>query len=603
MKDGLAKELADFLAARGWSEKCEMYAECLHDVRRLKKVNEPTVSIVVIAWKYNPLILENFKILERQRRFGHELIFVDNGAGDEAFAEILPHVDTLVSLSSNTGAYLARNLGAVFSSAPLLLFLDDDALPEEDFIPQCLRAFEMYDIVSMRGAIFPRTDNPLNFLPVHYYFGNEPLAMFAEVEGLTAYKSDVFFEVGGWDDGIIFGCGGLELGYKIAQARPDLRRQIYYPWMVAYHDYIDSIDLLAKKAGKQSASKTRLNNIHPDIDDFHKHYMQFRNHPELVVSKDTYDDTNFSDLPARRRPFNRELYQLLSFRNMQHKYGMYERAIHEVRAVRRAEAPMISVVVSAKKTGAALIETVRRLRDENRVRAEIIIVQNGPDENRNNTLQELADHFVHLRIESTTAAANNIGSLFARAPILLFLGEKAIAAPNILGAHWDAYIQYEPIAVRGSCEPLDENNPLNERATHFHPGNDVIPRYGDLTENVSYLSEAFFGVKGFFDALPDNEGIEIASRLNLFFNNDFRRQLYSPSPVIQMDYAGAIEELEQKKRDETDSWKIINHNRPYCLGYLKAYKNAEKAGMFRRLPGKRAVSNLSGPDTASALNG
>ena len=48
---------------------------------------------------------------------------------DAEMAAVRPWVDIVVTLNTNTGAYLSRNIGAVFANAPILLFVDDDAMP------------------------------------------------------------------------------------------------------------------------------------------------------------------------------------------------------------------------------------------------------------------------------------------------------------------------------------------------------------------------------------------------------------------------------------------------------------------------------------------
>jgi len=584
MHSSVIEFLTAALQEKDWGHKFGIYSECVDDFQRLQTVEDPKLSVVIISWKYKSRLLNCLKILEKQRGYGHETIFVDNGAGAEAFSEIMPYVDTLISLNHNTGAYLSRNVGALFSRAPILLFLDDDALPEEDFILQCLRAFELHDIISLRGAVLPNTLNPLNFLAPHYFFGNEPLVMPSNLEGVTAYKADVFFKIGGWDDDIVFGHGGIELSYRITQAYPDLRKQIYYPGMVIYHDYVDSLDLLAEKDQKQATSKKRLEEKQPDINNFISQMILLQNqrHPldASIESRKTWRDP----LPERRRAFNADFYEILGSRGMHDKYGMYEHAVCSHHEVRHVNDPMVSVIVQCDSFCEEIRESMQHIRNEKKVTAQIIIVQDGPVEEPNVELQEVADHFVHLRAGLTAATAKNIGSLFAESPILLFLDHKAIVSPGILEAYCKAFIAYEPFAIRGACAVLDKNNPYNKRSEHFYLGGDVIPRYGDLPENTAYLSEAFYAVKGFFDPLPDLEGIEISSRLSYLSNHAFIQQLYSPHPLIHMDAARTKDEYEQQRQDSANAWKLLQARRPMCLKYMQVYKEAEKSGLFRPLP-------------------
>lgn len=73
------------------------------------------------------------------------------------------------------------------------------------------------------------------------------------VEG-TPYLQQLFFAVGGWDDEIIFGGGGIDLAFRLLQVESDRRKQIYSPVPIVYHDYAANEEHLALKHKKERVS-------------------------------------------------------------------------------------------------------------------------------------------------------------------------------------------------------------------------------------------------------------------------------------------------------------------------------------------------------------
>ena len=177
-KTGLSKKdkekLKPCLARVGWQEKEILYNSHFEWVMDLNYVKSPRVSVVVTSWRFDPDTLENFQSLDAQRHHDFELIFVNNGAPEDEFRDLMPYIDVYVKLNKNTGAYLSRNIGAIFAKAPVIIFLDDDGIPEADFVKAHLEAFDAYDIIAARGVCNPKTDNPRNRFAMHYYLGNRP---------------------------------------------------------------------------------------------------------------------------------------------------------------------------------------------------------------------------------------------------------------------------------------------------------------------------------------------------------------------------------------------------------------------------------------------
>lgn len=293
----LIKKLCSQLKTIGWSHKKDLYSPCMDVLIQNKGNNNPAISIIVISWRLHPDTIKNFQILEKQRDQNFELIFVDNGGKPGEFNELKPYVDTYVRLNTNTGAYLARNVGAVFAKSPILFFLEDDGIPAENIIQAHLDAHEKYDVIAVRGVYLPKTENPLNSMARHYYLGEKPYPRFGDLEGNISYKAESFFRGGGWDDKIIFGHGGIDLCYRLLQIDPDMRKYIYHPDPVIHHDYVIDEQHFAEKRKKQSRSWEYLKHKHGSaIEKFFACWDKFIAKDKVLLTRQTTNLKNEQSL-------------------------------------------------------------------------------------------------------------------------------------------------------------------------------------------------------------------------------------------------------------------------------------------------------------------
>lgn len=278
------KEFKNFLIDKDWNYKEKLYEPFFDNAYLINKIKNPSASIIVISSRNHPDTLKNFQILKKQRNENFELIYVNNGFDGGKKEYIKKFVDIFINLNVNKGAYLARNIGAVFSSSKILIFLDDDAIPAKDFVYQHINNFNKYDVIAVRGVVLPKTKNKFNDLAKHYYLGDKSFPIYSCIEGNSSYISKFFFEVGGWDDNIFFGGGGIDLSIRLSKIEPELRKQIYSPKPIIYHDYVVSRDHLINKKNKQKISRKRLKNKHPNWDMFIKSWDKLRNE-KLIPSR------------------------------------------------------------------------------------------------------------------------------------------------------------------------------------------------------------------------------------------------------------------------------------------------------------------------------
>ena len=281
-RESAPADLARALAAWGWEYKQPLYAPVFAGVQRLREAPDTGMSVVVVTWNPGGGTCICLEALKRLGGMEFELVLVDNGAGRDACAPLEEHADVVVRLGGNTGAYLSRNLGALFATGEALCFVDDDGLPDPGFVLRHARALADHDVLSVRGVCRPATDNPLNAIAGHYHLGDAPFPRFSDMEGNSSYLAGAFRALGGWNDAIRFGHGGVELACRLWRLVPDPARQIYHPGPVLAHDYTADEASLARKRERQARAKAQVKALHPDICDFLAMWKDYKGRTDLV---------------------------------------------------------------------------------------------------------------------------------------------------------------------------------------------------------------------------------------------------------------------------------------------------------------------------------
>lgn len=297
LQDGLLhiKNLFFKKYLNSWKSKLELYESVFDYYSIIKNIESPEISIVIISWRKHPDTFKNLTILKQNLEKNFEIIFVNNGANDEDFFNLLPYIDSYIRLFKNTGAYIARNIGSLFAKSNIILFLEDDGIPDKNLINAHIDCHNDFDIIALRGVCFPKTSNKINSLAGHYYLGPKEFPWYSSLEGNSSYKSDIFFQSLGWNDNIQFGHGGRELSIRISKIEPDLRKQIYSPKPILYHDYATDKQSLIKKIEKQTKTLKYLHTIHNNWRDYFKKWNKFKFRYDLVLHNNNTIDIHNRD--------------------------------------------------------------------------------------------------------------------------------------------------------------------------------------------------------------------------------------------------------------------------------------------------------------------
>jgi glucosyl-dolichyl phosphate glucuronosyltransferase len=125
----------------------------------------PAISIVICTYNRANYIGEAMNSLYHQSlpKDQFEVIIVDNNSTDQTEAVcntfITTHTDChfFYLKELQQGASFARNTGAAIAKAPLLCFMDDDAVANVDYLERIISFFNTYkDAGGLGGRIIPR---------------------------------------------------------------------------------------------------------------------------------------------------------------------------------------------------------------------------------------------------------------------------------------------------------------------------------------------------------------------------------------------------------------------------------------------------------------
>lgn len=274
-------------------------------ISRCTVVNEDVIadaSVVIVTYRTPAEVFEPvLEALDDQTASGYEVVVVDNGTSEAVESAVArsDHVHRYVELDRNYGVTVGRNLGAKLARGDLLLFLDDDGIPERDFVAAHRRAHAEHDIVAARGRVLPKHDTVYTRVQSHYDLGDEPFPYFINVEGNTSFDRRTFLDVGGYDENLADRAGheGIELTYRLVQDGVRRDQIIYYPDAVIYHDYANSlVEYIRKRSGRHPNREYLFENC-PEIFEFAASYDPPVTSPELRLQ----DKIKFLALGGIRR--------------------------------------------------------------------------------------------------------------------------------------------------------------------------------------------------------------------------------------------------------------------------------------------------------------
>jgi len=208
----------------------------------------PSTTIIIVAWRLDAGLSRCLEALATTVGPSSEVIVVGNGIDPGSCVSVLEEAGLTgrtIVLADNHGPSPARNAGASRAAGQLLLFLDDDSVPEPAWVTAHQIAHEEPGVQGVRGRLVADNSPFLTRLARAYDLGDAPRRAVLNTEGNMSVKAESFRTVGGFAP--IFGHEGVELTARLIE-KHGAESIRYTPDAVVRHDYVDSFsDYLAKR--------------------------------------------------------------------------------------------------------------------------------------------------------------------------------------------------------------------------------------------------------------------------------------------------------------------------------------------------------------------
>jgi glycosyltransferase involved in cell wall biosynthesis len=266
------------LFGKGYFAKAHLainrYRECVR-YDALKKIDSRSAaskiqaSVIIVSRNRETELCECVDTLKSQIGPPFEIIVVDNGSNRPLSRLAMDYNLLFIECPIPFTPAEGRNIGAYFSKSSVLIFLDDDALAENDFVQSAVSAFDHFPFIGIRGRIIPKTSAKNSNLAGVYDLGRYPIPALLDVEGNMAVPKKIFQEVGGMNP-LLFGAEGLDFTARLIRNRPE-GKVFYWPNMIIKHDYASGKNLHAKRL-RQALSKEYFKIMFPGTLKVKEHY-------------------------------------------------------------------------------------------------------------------------------------------------------------------------------------------------------------------------------------------------------------------------------------------------------------------------------------------
>ena len=201
------------------------------------------VSVVIPTYNRKETLKQTLDALFSQSypKDKYEIIAVDDGSTDgtkEMIDEIINKslCKIIYIRQKNQGPAVARNKGIKSSEGEIILFTDDDCVPERDWISKHVRWYEK-DVVGVGGLLISKNETLLDKMDYYRYkaqYIDRKLVYNPTLIGTAncSYKREILAEVGGFDESFPFPGGeDGDLATRILR----LGKTVIDPNIIVYH--------------------------------------------------------------------------------------------------------------------------------------------------------------------------------------------------------------------------------------------------------------------------------------------------------------------------------------------------------------------------------
>ena len=209
------------------------------------------VSLIIPTYNRQEIVSQTLKYLKKQSITGFEVILVDQTVSNDSNLKNFKNDGFIYKYIkiTETGLPNARNVGAENAKGDILVFIDDDSIPDPDLIQSYINLFNDYEkdkwciggrVIEKNTNMFKENDSIVGGWITWYgkTLKNFDTVTSGECEWATGgnfgLTKDLFIEAGGFDPNFI-GTAVMEDGDFGYAVRKNGGRVYYYPEPVIEH--------------------------------------------------------------------------------------------------------------------------------------------------------------------------------------------------------------------------------------------------------------------------------------------------------------------------------------------------------------------------------
>ncbi|MHA6262897.1 glycosyltransferase family 2 protein [Arenibacterium sp. CAU 1754] len=167
----------------------------------------PTAAVIIPHYNDVQRLMRCLHELSANDLTGVEVVVVDNGSSVPLDEPIAAFPDFRFLVEAEKGAAAARNRGIAETTAPLLLFIDADCVPDHDWVTVAREVAPRADLTGGRVAVFDETPPPRTGAEAFEAIFAFDFKTYVEKGGFSGAgnlvtRRDIFEDIGGFTNGL-----------------------------------------------------------------------------------------------------------------------------------------------------------------------------------------------------------------------------------------------------------------------------------------------------------------------------------------------------------------------------------------------------------------
>jgi glycosyltransferase involved in cell wall biosynthesis/ADP-heptose:LPS heptosyltransferase/predicted O-methyltransferase YrrM len=199
----------------------------------------PSLSIVIEASADDASTRRCLASLSKQTCNDFEVVLTESYGQYTEISKRYPFPVRHICLREDWGSPIARNTGIHLARGRFVAFIGTECIAHSCFVQNCIERLSQEGSIGLRARVMVPAERSEAWSPERFDLGEQPVVCMLHGEP-CAFRKDILQKLDGFDTTLV-GADFEELSYRIYKAfSEDISCIIYYPDIIAYHDYCGS---------------------------------------------------------------------------------------------------------------------------------------------------------------------------------------------------------------------------------------------------------------------------------------------------------------------------------------------------------------------------